>query len=44
MLEVARYHADAEGRVVPEAVDAWARDGLLVIEDFVAADTCQDLM
>ena len=31
MLEVARYHADAEGRVAPEAVDAWARDGLLVI-------------
>ena len=44
MLEVARYHADAEGRVVPEAVDAWAGDGLLVIEDFVAADTCQGLM
>ena len=44
MLEVARYHADVEGHVVPEAVDAWARDGLLVIEDFVAADTCQDLM
>ena len=44
MLEVARYHADSEGRVVPEAVDAWARDGLLVIEDFVAADTCQGLM
>ena len=44
MLEVARYHADSEGRVVPEAVDAWVRDGLLVIEDFVAADTCQGLM
>jgi len=44
MLEVVRYHTDAEGRVVPEAVDAWVRDGLLVIEDFVAADTCQGLM
>ena len=44
MLEVARYHADAKGCVAPEAVDAWARDGLLVIEDFVTADTCQSLM
>ena len=44
MLEVARYHADADGCVAPEAVDAWARDGLLVIEDFVTADTCQSLM
>jgi phytanoyl-CoA hydroxylase len=44
MLEVARYHADADGCVVPEAVDAWARDGLLVIEDFIATDICQDLI
>ena len=44
MLEVPRYHADADGRVVSEAVDAWARDGLLVVEDFVPADICQDLM
>ena len=44
MLEVVRYHADAEGRVVPEAVDAWVRDGLLVIEDFIATDICQDLI
>jgi phytanoyl-CoA hydroxylase len=44
MLEVARYHADADGCVVPEAVDAWVRDGLLVIEGFVAADICQDLI
>jgi phytanoyl-CoA hydroxylase len=44
MLEVARYHADADGCVAPEAVGAWARDGLLVIEDFVTADTCQSLM
>ncbi len=44
MLEVVRYHADADGCVAPEAVDTWARDGLLVIEDFVAADICQDLM
>jgi phytanoyl-CoA hydroxylase len=42
ILEVARYHADAKGCVAPEAVDAWARDGLLVIEDFVSADICQD--
>jgi len=44
MLEVARYHADAEGRVAPEAVDTWVRDGLLVIEGFIAADICQGLM
>jgi phytanoyl-CoA hydroxylase len=44
MLEVARYHADAKGCVAPEAVDTWARDGLLVIEDFVTADICQGLM
>ena len=44
MLEVARYHADAKGCVAPEAVDAWARDGLLVIEGFVTADICQGLM
>ncbi len=44
MLEVVRYHADAKGCVAPEAVDAWARDGLLVIEDFVTADICQDLI
>jgi phytanoyl-CoA hydroxylase len=44
MLEVARYHADADGRVAPEAVDAWVRDGLLVIEDFIATDICQDLI
>ena len=44
MLDVARYHADADGSVAPEAVDAWVRDGLLVIEDFVTADTCQNLM
>ena len=44
MLEVARYHAEADGRVAPEAVDTWARDGLLVIEDFVTADICQGLM
>ncbi len=44
MLEVARYHADADGRVAPEAVDVWIRDGLLIIEDFVPADICQDLI
>ena len=44
MLDVARYHADADGSVAPEAVDAWARDGLLVIENFVTADICQDLI
>jgi len=44
MLEVARYHADADGCVAPEAVDTWVRDGLLVIEGFIAADICQGLM
>jgi phytanoyl-CoA hydroxylase len=44
MLEMARYNADANGCIVPQAVDAWVRNGLLVIEDFIAPDICQGLI
>ncbi len=37
-LELSSYQTDATGRVVPQAVAVWDRDGLLIIENIVSVE------
>ena len=41
---ILRFRCDGSGRVPSEALQRWRQDGFLVIEDFVSADQCCELI
>ncbi len=43
MKVVPRYQADKNGRLSAEALQSWSQDGCLMIEDFVPAESCDQL-
>ena len=43
-LGMSRFRCDGNGRVPSEALQRWRQDGFLVIEDFISADQCLDLI
>ena len=43
-IGVSRFRSDEAGRVTADAMQAWHREGLLVIEDFVSLDQCRQLI
>ena len=43
-IEVSRFRSDEPGRVTDDALQAWHRDGLLVIEEFASLDQCRELI
>jgi len=43
-IGVSRFRSDAAGRVTADALQAWHREGLLVIEDFASFDQCRQLI
>jgi len=43
-IGVSRFRSDEAGRVTGDAMQAWHREGLLVIEDFASSDQCRQLI
>jgi phytanoyl-CoA hydroxylase len=43
-MKVSRCESDEAGRVTADALQAWHREGLLVIEDFASSDQCRQLI
>jgi len=43
-IGVSRFRSDKAGRVTADALQAWHREGLLVIEDFASLDQCRQLI
>ena len=43
-IGVSRFRSDGAGRVTADALQAWHREGLLVIEDFACLDQCRRLI
>ena len=43
-IGVSRFRSDEAGRVTADALQAWHREGLLVIEDFASLDQCRRLI
>ncbi len=43
-VRVSRFGSNEAGRVTADALQAWHRDGLLVIEDFASLDQCHELI
>ena len=43
-IGVSRFRSDEAGRVTADALQAWHREGLLVIEDFASLDQCRQLI
>jgi len=43
-IGVSRFRSDEAGRVTADAMQAWHREGLLVIEDFASLDQCRQLI
>jgi len=43
-IKVSRFRSDEAGRVTADALQAWHREGLLVIEDFASLDQCRQLI
>ena len=43
-VRVSRFTSNKAGRVTVDALQAWHRDGLLVIEDFASLDQCRQLI
>ena len=43
-IGVSRFRSDEAGRVTADALQAWHREGLLVIEDFASLDQCHELI
>jgi len=43
-IGVSRFRSDEAGRVTTDALQAWHREGLLVIEDFASLDQCRQLI
>jgi len=43
-VRVSRFRSDEAGRVTADALQAWHREGLLVIEDFASLDQCHELI
>jgi len=43
-IGVSRFRSDEAGRVTAGAMQAWHREGLLVIEDFASLDHCRQLI
>ena len=43
-IGVSRFRSDGAGRVTADALQAWHREGLLVIEDFSCLDQCRRLI
>lgn len=43
MTRAVRFQATADGRLTPEMVQAFERDGFLILEDFVSAEDCDRL-
>ena len=43
-IRVSRFRSDEAGRVTADAMKAWHREGLLVIEDFASLDQCRQLI
>ena len=43
-MKVSRCESDEAGRVTADALQAWHRQGLLVIEDFASLDQCRQLI
>ena len=43
-IRVSRFRSDEAGRVTADAMQAWHREGLLVIEDFASLDHCRQLI
>ena len=43
-IGVSRFRSDEAGRVTAIAMQAWHREGLLVIEDFASLDQCRQLI
>ncbi|MDC0166654.1 phytanoyl-CoA dioxygenase family protein, partial [Gammaproteobacteria bacterium] len=42
--EISRFHCDDSGRIHAEALQHWHQDGFVVIEDFVSANQCLELI
>ena len=42
--EISRFHCDDSGRIHAEALQRWHQDGFIVIEDFISADQCLELI
>ena len=43
-MRVSRFRSDGAGRVSDDALQAWHREGLLVIEDFASLNQCRELI
>ena len=43
-IGVSRFRSDGAGRVTADALQAWHREGLLVIEEFASLDQCRQLI
>ena len=43
-IGVSRFRSDEAGGVTADALQAWHRGGLLVIEDFASLDQCRQLI
>ena len=43
-IGVSRFRSDEAGRVTADALQAWHREGLLVIEEFASLDQCRELI
>ena len=42
--EISRFHCHDSGRIHAEALQHWHQDGFIVIEDFVSANQCLELI